>query len=156
MARALATAAPGAAQRSDGSVGKITAAAALPLSRLPEVPSMFAPSHLGSLPSTESGGRVSALSSGPVTAAAEQVRVPARAPGGTLASGSQPPVSDPPPVITVVHGPLGETLPSKDLPIIARGSIRIPGGVAPWAVILLVAFALIAGFLLGWAAGRTA
>src|SRR5580698_1174131 len=38
MARALAAAAPGQAQRSDGSVGKITAATALPLSRLPEVP----------------------------------------------------------------------------------------------------------------------
>jgi len=161
MARALAVAAPGAAQRSDGSVGKISAASAMPLSRLPEVPSMFAPSYVGtSLPPTESAARGSGpYSSTPMTAAAEQMHVPARSPGGTLASphgGGQPVTDRPPVVMMVTPGPLGETLPSKDLPIIVRAGMRVPLGVAPWAVVLLVAFALIAGFLLGWAAGRTA
>jgi len=159
MARALAAAAPHAAQRADGSVGRITAAAALPLSRLPEVPSVFGPSFPASpAPPTESSGRYSSQSS-PMTAAAAQVHVPPRAAGGTLASpaGSQPPVTDPPPLVMMVApATLGETLPSKDLPIIARGALRAGGGVAPWAVLLLVAFALLAGFLLGWAAARAA
>jgi serine/threonine protein kinase len=163
MARALASAAPHAAQRADGSVGRITAAAALPLSRLPEVPSVFAPSFLASpapMPPGEGpSGRYSSQSS-PMTAAAAPVHVPAaRGQGGTLASqaGSQGPVADPPPLVMMVApATLGETLQSKDLPIIARGVLRAGGGVAAWAVILLVAFALLAGFLLGWAAGRTA
>ena len=159
MARALAAAAPGQAQRSDGSVGKITAATALPLSRLPEVPSMFAPSYVGtSLPPTESASRGSgAYSSMPATALAEAGQSPGRSPGGTLASphgGHHH--SDPPPLVMMAPTPFGETLPSKDLPMIARGGVRVAGGVAPWAVVLLVAFALIAGFLLGWAAGHTA
>jgi serine/threonine protein kinase len=158
MARALAAAAPHAAQRADGSVGRITAAAALPLSRLPEVPSVFGPSFPASPAPNEASGRYSSQST-PMTAAAAQVHVPPRAPGGTLASpaGSQPPITDPPPLVMMVApSTLGETLPSKDLPIIVRGALRAGGGVAPWAVVLLVAFALLAGFLLGWAAGRTA
>ncbi|HEY8042378.1 MAG TPA: protein kinase [Polyangiaceae bacterium] len=156
MARALAAAAPHVAARGDGSVGRITAAAALPLSRLPEVPSVFAPHVSNAVPSTEPlAGRGSA----PPTAAAEQVNVPQRAPGGTLASpaGSQPPVADPTPLVMMVGSQsLGETLPSKDLPIIARGPVRVVNGVPPWAVVVLVLGALLAGFLIGWAVGRMA
>ncbi|MGD0528803.1 MAG: serine/threonine-protein kinase [Polyangiaceae bacterium] len=154
MARALAVAAPSLAQRSDGSVGKITAAAALPLSRLPEVPSVFTPSLL--LPTPSDLPTHPSLAT-PVTAAAEQVRVPARAPGGTLASpaGSQPPVADPAPYVMMVPPQtLGETLPSNDLPIIARGGGTVIQGVPPWVVVVLVLGALIAGFLLGWAFAR--
>ncbi|HEY1691384.1 MAG TPA: serine/threonine-protein kinase [Polyangiaceae bacterium] len=159
MARALALAAPHAAQRADGSVGKITAAEALPLSRLPEVPSVFAPSVLR----TPAPSEALRPPSGPPTPLMPHgtSQPPPRAPGGTLASptpGQQ--VTDPAPVVMMV-GPhtLGETLPSKDLPIIARGGPIGGGariGVPPWAVVLLVFGALFAGFLLGWAAARMA
>ena len=156
MARALALAAPHLAQRSDGSVGKITAATALPLSRLPDVPSVFTPSLLA--PSATNEAHTHPGSSGvPLTAAAEHVRVPSRAPGGTLASpaGSQPPVADPAPfVMMVTPQTLGETLPSNDLPIIARGHSSVIEGVPPWVVVVLVMGALVAGFLLGWAFAR--
>jgi serine/threonine protein kinase len=155
MARALAVAAPSLAQRSDGSVGKITAAAALPLSRLPDVPSVFTPSLLIQSPNHDLPTHPSQAT--PLTAAAEQVRVPARAPGGTLASsaGSQPPVADPAPYVMMVPPQtLGETLPSNDLPIIARGGGTVIQGVPPWVVVVLVLGALVAGFLLGWAFAR--
>jgi serine/threonine-protein kinase len=155
MARALAVAAPHLAQRSDGSVGKITAAHALPLSRLPDVPSVFTPSLLAPMPMIDATHPGS--SGMPLTAAAEHVRVPARAPGGTLASssGSQPPVADPAPfVMMVAPQTLGETLPSNDLPIIARGHTAVVQGVPPWVVVVLVMGALLAGFLLGWAFAR--
>jgi serine/threonine-protein kinase len=156
MARALALAAPHLAQRTDGSVGKITAATALPLSRLPDVPSVFTPSLLA--PAATNEAHTHPGSSGvPLTAAAEHVRVPPRAPGGTLASpaGSQPPVADPAPfVMMVAPQTLGETLPSNDLPIIARGHSSVIQGVPPWVVVVLVMGALIAGFLLGWAFAR--
>jgi serine/threonine-protein kinase len=156
MARALALAAPHLAQRSDGSVGKITAAAALPLSRLPDVPSVFTPSLLS--PAVSHEPHTYPGSSGvPVTAAAEPMRAPARAPGGTLASpaGSQPPIADPAPYVMMVAAQtLGETLPSNDLPIIARGHPVATQGVPPWVVVILVMGALIAGFLLGWAFAR--
>ena len=163
MARALASAVPYATPRADGNVGPFTAPAALPLSRLPEARSELGPSFVASqapLTSNDPYARFSSQSS-PTTLDVVHAQVrpgTARAPGGTLASpaGSQAPVADPPPLVMMVApAPLGETLQSKDLPIIARGVLRA-GGVAPWAVLLLVAFALLAGFLLGWAAGRTA
>jgi serine/threonine-protein kinase len=158
MARALAAAVPHLAHRSDGSVGRITAATALPLSRLPDVPSVFTPSLLSpTTPDYSHGG-----SSAPATTAASEYSsarpaAPARAPGGTLASpaASQPPLADPAPRVMMAPQSLGETLPSKDLPIIsARGPATIVQGVPPWAVVVLVMGALVAGFLLGWAFAR--
>ncbi|HEY5243396.1 MAG TPA: protein kinase [Polyangiaceae bacterium] len=157
MARALAVASPHLTQRSDGSVGEITAAAALPLSRLPGVPSVFTPSLLVPAASHEPYTHPGSSAGPPTAAAAEHVRAPARAPGGTLASpaGSQPPVADPAPfVMMVAPKTLGETLPSNDLPIIARGHSTVTQGVPPWVVVILVMGALIAGFLLGWAFAR--
>jgi hypothetical protein len=158
MARALALAAPQAAQRADGSVGKITAAAALPLSRLPEVPSVFAPSVLRT-PASAEAVRLASAPPTPLMHAPSQP--PPRAPGGTLASPTPGQhVADPAPLVMMVQPhTLGETLPSQDLPIIARGG-PIGGsgraGVPAWAVVLLVFGALLAGFLLGWAAARMA
>jgi serine/threonine-protein kinase len=156
MARALAAAAPQLAQRGDGSVGRITAAAALPLSRLPEVPSVFAPSQLVPPPTTEP--LASAPSQGPApTPVLVPPNTPMRAPGGTLASPADAhgPVADRAPVVMVVAPQsLGETLPSKDLPMFARGALRVVRGVPAWIVVVLVVGALVAGFLLGWALGR--
>ncbi|HEY6464275.1 MAG TPA: hypothetical protein VIY73_29105, partial [Polyangiaceae bacterium] len=160
MARALALAAPQAAQRADGSVGKITAAAARPLSRLPEVPSVFAPSVLRTPASSEAALRPPSAPPTPLNPHGTS-QPPPRAPGGTLASPTPGQhVADPAPLVMMVQPhTLGETLPSQDLPIIARGG-PIGGsgraGVPPWAVVLLVFGALLAGFLLGWAAARMA
>jgi eukaryotic-like serine/threonine-protein kinase len=157
MARALAAAAPSVAQRSDGSVGKITAAAALPLSRLPEVPSVFAPSVLGTPPTTEPLASHIAGAYPAPSLPNETLQPPALAPGGTLASrAGSPSGAGPAPVVMVVAPQsLGETLPSKDLPIIARGGMMgVARGVPAWAVVVLVLGALVAGFLLGWAAAR--
>ena len=159
MARALAQAAPHLAQRSDGSVGKITAATALPLSRLPEVASVFTPSLLAPAPPPTDPQTHSNTG---FTTTAENQRVPARAPGGTLASpaGSQPPPAADPALNVMMAAPqqvLGETLPSKDLPIIAaRAHTQVMHGVPPWVVVVLVLGALLAGFLLGWAFARMA
>jgi serine/threonine-protein kinase len=158
MARALASAAPGVVARSDGSVGRI-AAAAMPLSRLPEVPSLYAPSGPGptqAVQTTAVVGVGTTLSSAfPPTAHADANQRPL-SPGGTLASPATPPVAEAVPQVVLVSGQgfgLGETLPSKDLPVISKSDER-RRGIGPLAVTLLVLVALVAGFLLGFAAGR--
>jgi serine/threonine-protein kinase len=148
MARALVAAAPHAAS----SPGRGHA-----LSRLPEVASIFAPQFGAGVPSTSpmgAGMGAGAAAAGGVPAAAPAAPAE-KAQGGTLAS-AQPgqPVSDPPPqVMVVAPATASETLPSKDLPIIGRGPGR-GGGVAPALVVILVAGALVAGFLLGWSVGH--
>jgi serine/threonine protein kinase len=156
MSRALAVAAPQHVQRGDGAAGKITAATPQALSQLPGVPSVFTPSLTGPVLPTESFA-IPGSAAGALVSLGEQARGPARAPGGTLASpsGSQPPVADPAPyVMMVAPQSLGETLPSKDLPIIGRGRSTLVQGVPPWVVVVLVLGALVAGFLLGWAFSR--
>jgi serine/threonine protein kinase len=160
MLRALAAAVPHASQRGDGSVGKMTPASALPLSRLPDVPSVFTPSLRAPAVTHEPFEAPRPVEGGPLTVGGELPSSPARAPGGTLASsaGPQGPVADPASFVMMVPAQtLGETLPSKDVPIVApRGPGRATQGVPPWAVVVLVLAALVAGFLLGWGAfGRT-
>jgi serine/threonine protein kinase len=137
MARELVAAAPqAAAQGTDA------------LSRLPEVPSLFAPHVGGGVPSTSPMGAQAAAQN----AAPARPGDPGRATGGTLASAPGQSVADPAPQIVVVPpaASIGGTLPSKDLPVIA-GARR---GIAPWVVAVLVVGALVAGFTLGWAVGR--
>jgi serine/threonine-protein kinase len=143
MARALA-----AALGAEGAVP----AGGLPLSRLPDVPSMFVP--MGSPvrgsshppPGTmQAGGTMSSASQPPPD--------PNVGPGGTLASPHGRSVTEPPPRVVMVGASQG-TLPSENLPMFsAHGSSR--RGVVPWLVIVLVVGALVAGFLLGFATGRT-
>lgn len=144
MARAL-TAALGADANPQGQ--------GQPLSRLPDVPSMFVrhspdPSSgaRGSIPSPSTQGTHTITSPPPE---------PNVGPGGTLASRAGANVSEPPPQIQIITGPsrMGGashgTLPSENLPMLsAQGGRR---GVAPWLVVVLVLGALIAGFLLGFA-----
>jgi eukaryotic-like serine/threonine-protein kinase len=125
---------------------------ALPLSRLPDVPSLFAPSIVaGASPVAQSGPHVPAA---PLTRADA-----AKGPGGTLASPMRPEViahesqHPPPPVVMVSGG----TLPSNDLPMlepVAHGAPRIRRGVPPVVLVVLVVVALLAGFSLGFAVGR--
>jgi hypothetical protein len=131
MARALSGSAPGHGPQ--------------PLSRLPEVASVFAPSvDVGStLPSTTG-----------LPVAQEEVR----SPGGTLTSRAAlglPPAQAQPSVAIAEPVP-GATLPSEDLPILepAGFGTRHAGvtrrGVAPTVVAALVAAAFFVGLLLGW------
>jgi eukaryotic-like serine/threonine-protein kinase len=159
MAHTLSAAVPHLSQHLDGGIGTITPAAALPLSRLPEVPSVFTPSLRISGMLQEPYAAPAAPASGPrrTVASADYASTAARAPGGTLASssGSQAPAADPASFVMMASAQaLGETLPSKDLPIIARGSGRVVQGVPSWTVVALVLAALVAGFLLGWAFAR--
>ncbi|HTQ47885.1 MAG TPA: hypothetical protein VMI75_34245, partial [Polyangiaceae bacterium] len=151
MARALVAAAPHAASSPGDARGGHA------LSRLPEVASIFAPQRGPGVPSTArmdgGGGGAPVMTAGSPGAAPEGAAE--KAPGGTLAS-AQPgqPVTDPPPhVMVVAAATASETLPSKDLPIIGRGPGR-GSGVAPALVVILVAGALVAGFLLGWSLGH--
>jgi len=130
-------------------------AAGTPLSRLPDVPSMFVRQQGPSSPSTQSGpfGATPSVPPVPATTTTSVPPDPANiGPGGTLASPHGRSVTEPPPHVVVVGASQG-TLPSENLPMFSpHGSGR--RGVAPWLVILLVVAALVAGFLLGFATAR--
>jgi eukaryotic-like serine/threonine-protein kinase len=152
MARALAGAVPGMVGRASGPP--------LPLSHLPEVPSLFGPPGEPS-PTAPNPASPVGPDEKQTTLAAPEVG-PAlfhrpRAPGGTLSSPAAPAVVEPP--VNVVLAPpkasFGETLPSKDGPRATRDK-RGAGGrvVSVNLLVALVLAALVAGFLLGWAFGR--
>jgi serine/threonine-protein kinase len=123
---------------------------AVPLSRLPEVPSLFAPSIVAG--------------ASPVAQSAPHAPVPAtvaeagKGPSGTLASPVRAEVvaresQQPGPIVTVSGG----TLPSHDLPMlepVSHGAPRIRRGVSAAVLVVLVVIALLAGFSLGFAVGR--
>ena len=138
MARAL-SAALGAEHNNTG----------MPMSRLPDVPSMFAPPRAANAPSQGAPPMTMQQAAPLMTHSASQPPDTNVGPGGTLASPHGRSVTEPPPHIIMV-GSQG-TLPSENLPMFsAHGSGR-RRGVAPWLVIVLVGAALVAGFLLGFA-----
>jgi serine/threonine-protein kinase len=160
MARALAVAAPSVVARSDGSVGRI-AVAALPLSRLPEVP--VAPYGPPSAVGAPAGANFmnTAPSLLPPTAQTPEGGPGARALSTTASSAvtAAPSLLDNGQQVVVVANQalaLGETLPSKDLPVIAHveAPAQAARGVPLRWVSLLVLAALAAGFLLGWTAAH--
>jgi serine/threonine-protein kinase len=144
MARALSSVSPGLGQQ--------------PLSRLPDVGAIFAPSSLPG-PAGPSSPTVP-QGPGPSTVAAAVAPVPdarpARGVGDTLSSAASVGlVAGPAPtVVEVVEPPVhhGTTLQSEDLPVLERGPPR--RGVAAAVVVALVMGALVAGFLLGWTFAR--
>lgn len=126
-------------------------AVGLPLSRLPDVPSMFAPMR-PSAPGANAEPPVTMHAGAPMTSASQTPPEPNVGPGGTLASPHGRSVTDPPPQIMMVGSSQG-TLPSENLPMFsAHGASR--RGVAAWLVVVLVVGALVAGFLLGFATAR--
>ena len=158
MARALASAVPG--------VGGRASAAPVPLSRLPDVPSVFGqrfeapPTAASPAGPRESGGHTPAPTAPmPVSHVAPRAGKPmpgaTHAPGGTLASPAAMAVVDAPANVAFAAPKVtfGETLPSKD----GRSNkpeIR-PVRTVSWATTaILVVAALLAGFLLGWMVGR--
>jgi len=147
MARALS-----AALGAEGTIPP----AGLPLSRLPDVPSMYLPMRPSSAPGANAASPMTAQTPGPPLTSGshrgpEELNV---GPGGTLASPRTDgrSVTEPPPQVVIVGASHG-TLPSENLPMFsAHGLSR--RGIATWLVIVLVLGALIAGFLLGYAAAR--
>jgi serine/threonine-protein kinase len=125
---------------------------AIPLSRLPEVPSLFAPSiAVGASPVAQSAPHAPTF---PPT-----VGEAGKGPSGTLASPVRAEViahesQHPPPPVVVVSG---GTLPSNDLPMlepVSHGAPRIRRGISPLILVVLVAIALLAGLSIGFALGR--
>ncbi|MBX3231911.1 MAG: serine/threonine protein kinase [Labilithrix sp.] len=123
-----------------------------PISRLPDVPSVFMAGTAlrGSAPPTPVIDAhptfVDVVDRGQVVI---EPGVPDKGPGGTLASRPGRQVTDPPPQVVIASQ---GTLPSENLPMLmAHGARR---GVAAWAVVVLVLGALVAGFLLGLATAR--
>jgi eukaryotic-like serine/threonine-protein kinase len=144
MARTLTsmTGGAGAAAGQDAGTG------AHALSRLPEVPSIFQPSTVAPTPNMTPPATLGATPP-PVTA---PLRDPSRTPGGTLNSPAQHSISEPPPnVILAQPNVVGETLPSKDLPMLAPGTYAPRRGIAPGVVVALVLLALLVGAVIGFA-----
>jgi eukaryotic-like serine/threonine-protein kinase len=154
MSRAL-TAAVGASD-----TGPTTAAnpAASPLSRLPDVPSVWMPVGLAaSASATPSALRSTpppaATQTNPPPALGPDATMPSKGPGGTLASPMRgTPSGHPPPPVVAIVGASHGTLPSENLPMFAPA--RGKRGIAVPVVIVLVVVALAAGFLLGLATAR--
>lgn len=147
MARALSAAlgAEGAATNSN-----------IPLSRLPDVPSMFMPVRSSQTAQSGFPPLTQAAAAGPMTSASTPPPEMNVGPGGTLASPHGRSVTDPPPRVVMVGASHG-TLPSENLPMfsaLGAGSASRARGVAPWLVVVLVVGALVAGFLLGYATAR--
>ncbi len=157
MARALAAAVPSLAGRPSGPP--------IPLSRLPDVPSIFGPpadpTQTSPSPRNPASPRESARPGTKASPDLGQVLfnhpapTPARKPGGTLSSPAAPAIVEPPVNVALAapKASFGETLPSKDDP---RSGRRSSSGraVSVNIVALLVAAGFVAGFLLGWAVGR--
>jgi serine/threonine protein kinase len=130
-------------------------AAGIPLSRLPDVPSMYLPMRPSSAPGANPSPLTMHTPGPPMTSGSHPPPELNVGPSGTLAShrtGDGRSVTEPPPQVVMVGASHG-TLPSENLPMFsAHGLAR--RGVVPWLVIVLVVGALIAGFLLGYATAR--
>jgi serine/threonine-protein kinase len=154
MARALTAAVPGIGGRASGPP--------LPLSRLPDVPSIFGPAGdptpTAASPPSPTGARESARPGTKASPDLGQVLFNHPRPAGSTLSSPAAPAVVEPPVNVAMAAPkasFGETLPSKDGPRGSRDK-RGAGGrvVSVKLVVALVLAALVAGFLLGWAFGR--
>jgi serine/threonine-protein kinase len=129
-----------------------------PLSRLPDVPSIFAPSSGEASPAASSENHT--LTAAPHPDLRSDPPPPPK--GGSVGTLQTPVRTDlriheSQPQIRIVSPPQGSTMPSKDLPMlepVSSGKPRIARGVAPWIVVVLVALALVAGFALGYSIAR--
>ncbi len=159
MSQALAAAAPNVASRGSGPP--------MPLSRLPDVPSLFAPSAGPGTAPFPLGHALTERAMAPTEIVASAHTAPApkasggRAPGGTLESPMVPGVVDPAPFPNIAFASpkasFGETLPSQDPRGSRSSGSRRTGrqkGVDVKIVVVLVMAGVVAGFVLGWVCGR--
>lgn len=129
---------------------QVASGQAPPISRLPDVPSVWMPTNPGqptpATPLVQAQPTIVETERNPQT----MVEPPTdKGPGGTLASRAGRPVTEPPPQVMIASQ---GTLPSENLPMLRAHGAR--KGVAVWAVVVLVLGALVAGFLLGLATAR--
>jgi serine/threonine-protein kinase len=131
-----------------------------PLSRLPDVPSVWMPPGVTPNAGAPADRPVHHAEANPPPGTTQALAPPAepapptKGPGGTLASavpGRGVSGHPPPPPVAMVGAAQG-TLPSENLPMFAPA--RGKRGIAVSIVIVLVVVALAAGFLLGFAAAR--
>ena len=151
MARALPDASGGGSDRAGRGSDAPSRANVTPLSRLPAVPSVFAPIS-GISPGASSERQTPAA-----PAFIPPITEP-KPPGGTLQSASPAVIHSPiPSPNVIVVEPRDHTMPSKDLPVLDGPDERgvLFRGVAAWVVIILVILALGAGFALGFAVARS-
>lgn len=122
-----------------------------PISRLPDVPSVWMPMQTSPVPlsAPTAGAPATTTAQAPVTVTNI---APMKAPGGTLTSPAGRSVSEPPPRVAIVSSQ--GTLPSENLPMLSAHGTVVRRGVATWVVVVLVVGALVAGFLLGLATAR--
>jgi serine/threonine-protein kinase len=152
MARALVAAAPSVVARSDGSVGRI--AAVMPFGSVADSPAMVASSQVVAPTAAAGPGRWPSTVPAPVaTTPALGVDVSETALGDADASGADNEIVALRPALSQ-QSPAGETLPSKDLPVISRREGARRWRVSLVVVVLLVVVALGAGLLLGWTLAR--
>ncbi len=129
---------------------------AQPLSRLPEVGSLYAPTGMATAATSP---QANSAFIPPPTHAVGPATVQT-GPSGTLTSPARPDVViadavHSVPVVVVSSG--GGTLPSNDLPMldaVTHGAPRLRRGIDAKILVLLVVIALFAGFSLGFAVGR--
>ncbi len=131
-----------------------------PLSRLPEVPSLYAPTSSDHSPAASSESHT--RSAAPVMdMEPPRLVADARATGGTLPSAPARPdlrPIDPSAQVVIETSPQGSTMPSQDLPMlepVSHGKPRLSRGIAAWLVVVLVALAFVSGLLLGLAIARS-
>ena len=170
MARALSPASASSPPGPDAEGGRVTPAhppPVSPLSRLPDVPSLYEPLSSDHSPaaSSETHTRAAAPAAGPSgTGPLVPIDLTAKPTGGTLPSAPARPdlrALDGQPLpspVVVVGPPQGSTMPSKDLPMlgpVSHGKPRLSRGIEAWVVVVLVLGALLSGFLLGFAVARS-
>jgi serine/threonine-protein kinase len=146
MARALVAVAPNVVARSDGSVGRI--AAVMALGSVPDSSKIIAPTAAagaGRWPSTVPAPVATTPALGVDFAEATFRDADAKVADVEIAAH---------PAALSQQSPAGETLPSKDLPVISRREGARRWRVSLVVVVLLVVVALGAGLLLGWTLAR--
>jgi len=150
MARALPAITASASATTDTSLRSH----AMPLSRLPSVPSIFGPGSAGISPGASSERHTPAAA---ITLDAHPHPLDGKSPGGTLQSaGGAVQINTPVPPRVLVVEPRDHTMPSKDLPVLeAPGGPVLRRSVTAWVVVVLVIAAMAAGLLLGIAVARS-
>jgi serine/threonine-protein kinase len=129
------------------------AKASLPLSRLPDVPSMFAPVRPSTHPPS-AAAPLTAHHAAPHTTASGPPVETNIGPGGTLASQHGRVVLGEPALQVIMVGASQSTLPSENLPMFSAQGASGRRGVPPWLVGMLVTAGVIAGFLAGFFVAR--
>jgi hypothetical protein len=123
----------------------------MPLSRLPAVPSLFGPgSGISPGASSERHTPVAPMADLGDKGRATPSSLPSAPPVAQLNAGVAQ--------VRVLDAPQGATMPSHDLPVleaVEEGKPRIARGVPAPLVVVLVLAALAAGFVLGFAVGRS-